>query len=98
MSASAAPDAIVHDHTDTVAVIVVEDVKPGDSLSVWVMDQDRTYTVEAKDSIPLGHKIALDDIEDAATVIKYGQDIGRAVQPIPQGHHVHVHNLKTKRW
>ena len=27
-----------------------------------------------------------------------GQDIGKAVAAIGKGEHVHVHNLKTKRW
>ena len=32
------------------------------------------------------------------TVWKYGHDIGKAVAAIKKGEHVHVHNLKTKRW
>ncbi len=32
------------------------------------------------------------------TVIKYGEDIGRMVADAEPGGHVHVHNLKTKRW
>jgi (2R)-sulfolactate sulfo-lyase subunit alpha len=31
-------------------------------------------------------------------VWKYGHDIGKAVANIKMGEHVHVHNLKTKRW
>ena len=31
-------------------------------------------------------------------VLKYGQPIGVATQPIAAGEHVHVHNVKTKRW
>jgi (2R)-sulfolactate sulfo-lyase subunit alpha len=31
-------------------------------------------------------------------VLKYGHDIGRIVAIIKAGEHVHVHNLKTKRW
>ena len=45
-----------------------------------------------------GHKIALKDIRKGDTVLKYGQDIGKAVADIKKGEHVHVHNLKTKRW
>ena len=37
-------------------------------------------------------------IAEGDTLVKYGHDIGRAVQSIPKGHHVHVHNAKTKRW
>jgi (2R)-sulfolactate sulfo-lyase subunit alpha len=31
-------------------------------------------------------------------VIKYGVDIGKVVAPIAAGEHLHVHNVKTKRW
>ncbi len=89
---------LVHDHTDTVGVIVVEGVEAGQELTGWVMDTDQTIKVKALDPIPLGHKIALKDIKAGDTVLKYGHDIGRAVADIPKGGHVHVHNLKTKRW
>ena len=36
-------------------------------------------TIEAMEDIPLGHKLALKEIDDGDTVIKYGHDIGRAV-------------------
>ena len=48
--------------------------------------------------VPIGHKIALTDIKKGDTVWKYGQDIGIAGAKIAKGEHVHVHNLKTKRW
>jgi (2R)-sulfolactate sulfo-lyase subunit alpha len=48
--------------------------------------------------VPIGHKIALTDIKSGDTVWKYGHDIGKAVANIAKGEHVHVHNLKTKRW
>ncbi|MBI4520474.1 MAG: flagellar biosynthesis protein FlgA, partial [Gemmatimonadetes bacterium] len=28
----------------------------------------------------------------------YGEDIGKVIAAIKKGEHVHVHNLKTKRW
>jgi (2R)-sulfolactate sulfo-lyase subunit alpha len=89
---------LIHGQKDTVGVAVVENIEPGMELSGWVMDTDETITVEARDPIPLGHKVALQDIAEGDTVYKYGHDIGRAVQSIPRGHHVHVHNTKTKRW
>lgn len=89
---------IVHNKVDKVGVVVVEDVKAGQSLSGWLLETDETIRVEARDDIPLGHKIALADIADGDTIIEYDNDIGRAVASIPKGHHVHVHNIKTKRW
>ena len=79
-------------------VVVVENVQPGQVLTGWIMETDETITVKSMDTISLGHKIALTDIEEGATLIKYGHDIGRSVANIGKGHHVHVHNAKTKRW
>ena len=89
---------LIHSQEDTVGVAVVEGIEAGTALTGWVMDTDDTITVEAKDPIPLGHKVALQDISEGDTVVKYGHDIGRAISAIPKGHHVHVHNTKTKRW
>jgi (2R)-sulfolactate sulfo-lyase subunit alpha len=89
---------IVHDKADTVGVIVVEDVKPGETLTGWVMEGDGTIKVKALDAVPLGHKIALKDLKAGDTVLKYGNDIGKIVAPVAKGRHVHVQNLKTKRW
>jgi (2R)-sulfolactate sulfo-lyase subunit alpha len=89
---------IVHDKADTVGVVVVEDVQPGGNLTGWIMETDETITLKSLDPVPLGHKIALRDIKSGDTVLKYGHDVGRAVADIGKGRHVHVHNLKTKRW
>ncbi len=32
------------------------------------------------------------------TILKYGHDIGKVVASIKKGEHVHVHNVKTKKW
>ncbi|MBL8836780.1 MAG: UxaA family hydrolase [Alphaproteobacteria bacterium] len=89
---------IVHDKADTVGVIVVENVKAGETLTGWVMEGDGTIKVKALDAIPLGHKIALKDMQPGDTVMKYGHDIGKVVKPVAKGRHVHVQNVKTKRW
>jgi (2R)-sulfolactate sulfo-lyase subunit alpha len=89
---------IVHDKADTVGVVVVEDVKPSQPLTGWIMETDETVHLTALDPVPLGHKIALRDIKHGDTVLKYGHDVGHTVADIPKGRHVHVHNMKTKRW
>ena len=48
--------------------------------------------------IPLGHKIALKDFKKGDTILKYGHDIGKVIDEIKKGDHVHVHNVKTKKW
>lgn len=89
---------VVHDEADSVGVVVVEGVKARDTLTGWIMNQDRLITLQAAEDIPIGHKLAIRPLAENATVIKYGVDIGRTIAPIPAGAHLHVHNVKTKRW
>ncbi len=89
---------VLHDPKDTVAVVVVEGVKAGQEVNGWIMDADRMVSLKAQQDIPIGHKLALQDIKTGDTVIKYGEDIGKAVADIKKGAHAHVHNIKTKRW
>ena len=89
---------LVHEEGDSVGVVVVEGVRAGDTLTGWIMEQDKTLTVRSVSDIPIGHKLAIRDLKPGATVIKYGVDIGRTTAPIRPGEHLHVHNVKTKRW
>jgi (2R)-sulfolactate sulfo-lyase subunit alpha len=89
---------VVHEDGDSVGTVVVENVKSGATLTGWVMEQDKTVSVKVLDDIPIGHKVALKDLKNGDTVIKYGVDIGRTIAPIKQGEYLHVHNVKTKRW
>jgi (2R)-sulfolactate sulfo-lyase subunit alpha len=89
---------VLHDPGDSVAVVVVEGVKAGMALTALVLDEDRTISLECMQDIPIGHKVALADLAVGDTVVKYGVDIGKVVQPIRKGQHAHVHNIKTKRW
>lgn len=89
---------VVHDEGDSAGVIVVEGVKAGVKLNGWIMDQDKDLAITALSDIPIGHKLAIKPLAANDTVIKYGADIGRTVAPIKVGEHMHVHNVKTKRW
>ena len=89
---------VVHDENDSVGVVVVEGVKSGNTLSGWIMDQDKEIQVKAMSDIPIGHKLAIRALQKDSTVIKYGVDIGKVVAPIRKGEHTHIQNLKTKRW
>ena len=89
---------VVHDEHDSVGVVVVEGIKTGQELTGWIMDQDKEIKVKAQNDIPIGHKLAIKELKNADTVIKYGVDIGKVVAPILRGQHAHVHNIKTKRW
>jgi (2R)-sulfolactate sulfo-lyase subunit alpha len=89
---------VVHEEGDGVGVVVVEGVKAGQALSGWIMEDDKDVEVTAKSDIPIGHKVALKALKKGDTVIKYGEDIGKMVADTDVGEHVHVQNLKTKRW
>jgi len=77
---------------------VVEGVSAGQALTGWLMESNETIEATVNHDIPIGHKVALDDIVTDETIIEYEHDIGRAVADISKGDHVHVHNIKTKRW
>ena len=92
------PQLLVHDNGDNVGVVVVEGVKAGDDLLCVVTEDNSDFRIKTNHDIPIGHKIALSDLADGDTVIKYGEDIGKMVAAARKGDHVHTHNLKTKRW
>ena len=89
---------IVHVPSDSVGVVVVDQITNGKEVIGWVMETNETISINATENISLGHKLALIDINQGDTIFKYGQDIGKAVSKIKKGSHVHVHNVKTKRW
>jgi len=90
-------DFLVHDNRDTVGVAVT-DLHAAQTARGVALDSRTIVELTALQEIPFGHKIALRDFEVGETVTKYGEDIGKVVAPIKKGEHVHVHNLKTKRW
>ncbi len=92
------PHLLVHSPTDNVGVVAVENLEAGTEMLCVVTEDDSDFKLTAKDDVPIGHKVALDDLKQGDTVVKYGEDIGRMTADAPRGGHVHVHNLKTKRW
>lgn len=52
-------------------------------------------TVQATEPVARAHKIALSDLAEGQTVVKYGVPIGRATRPIRRGAWVHLHNLAS---
>jgi len=93
-----APHLLVHDKKDTVGVVVIEGLKAGTDMLAVITADNSEFHLQVKVDVPIGHKVALTDIRKGDTVWKYGHDIGIAVADISKGEHVHVHNLKTKRW
>ena len=93
-----ATDIIIHDQKDYVGVVVIEKITSKQDCSCWIMENDSTVKIQSVDEIPLGHKIAMVDLKEGDTILKYGHDIGKVVKSIKKGEHVHVHNVKTKMW
>ena len=44
------------------------------------------------------NELLIIDLKVGDTIFKYGHDIGKVVKEIKKGEHVHVHNVKTKKW
>ncbi|BCU66947.1 dehydratase [Sulfolobales archaeon HS-7] len=89
---------LIHSKDDDVCVVVA-DVKQGEEVVCSSIEDPRyTVVIKAINDIPLGHKIALRKIGEGNDVKKYGRSIGVATKEISLGEHVHVHNIKSKRW
>ena len=86
--------AIKIDSKDNVAVVLGA-VEKGWEV-VWTKDSE-TASVQAMDTIPMYHKIAVRDIPAGEPVVKYGEHSGIAAMDIPVGSHVHVHNVRNHR-
>lgn len=83
-------DAIVIAESDNVAVCL-HDIGSGAEASIR-RGKD-TIVVTAVDPVPRGHKLAVREIAEGESVLKYGEVIGKASQNIGTGNHVHVHNV-----
>ena len=87
-------NAIVIDVKDNVAT-ALRQLGKGDPVRLDI--EGETVEVVLTQDIPFGHKFALKTIAQGQAVLKYGEAIGLAVQPIRQGEHVHVHNVESQK-
>ncbi len=88
---------LVHEPEDMVGV-AVEDVPAGTDTEALIMSNKQYMNLQARQAVPLGHKVALRDISRGTQVIKYGVPIGEASSDIKAGDHVHIQNLQSIRW
>lgn len=70
-------------------IVALKEMKKGEKISL------ENTEIEALETIPAGHKMAVKDICEGADVIKYGFRIGTAKEEIKAGQWVHTHNIKT---
>ena len=90
------PDLIIHDEKDNVGVVVIETTKKGQDCDAWIMENDKSTKVHSINEVPLGHKIALEDLKIGDTIFKYGHDIGKVVKEIKKGDMFMFITLKQK--
>ena len=77
-------------HADDNVVIALQDIDVGDKTT--------PMNITLQEKVAGGHKIACKYVSQGTAVIRYGQIIGQARKNILPGEHVHVHNVKTKKW
>ena len=94
--ANSIPSFLAHKQGDHVAV-AVRDVSPG-TADVGFLDGTDQVTVEVHAEIPLGHKVALQDVSEGDDVIEYGVRTAIASAAISKGDYVHIHNVRSARW
>ena len=68
-------DIIIHDKKDNVGVVVIEKITPKQDCKCWIMENDSSVNIQSADEIPLGHKIAMIDLKEGDTILKYGHDL-----------------------
>lgn len=76
-------------HANDDVVVLLSETPQGTLLEI------EGASIEALQDVPAGHKIALRNIPEGKSILKYGYPIGVATVPIAKGEHVHIHNVKT---
>ena len=74
---------------DNVGVLTTT-VKAGEIIQI------AGHSVTIKDTLGLGHKLAVTPVPKGADILKYGFPLGYAASDIALGDHVHVHNLTSR--
>jgi (2R)-sulfolactate sulfo-lyase subunit alpha len=88
---------LIHKRGDHVGVATT-DIKSGEVAVGIYMDDDSAIEVVSLSDVPLGHKIAVHNLQAGSKVLEYGIPIGYAPQGLGLGEYVHTHNIKTARW
>lgn len=86
--------ALIMHPSDNVAT-AVEEIRAGEEVAIPVVGT--ALTLHAREAIPFGFKIALQEIPKSEIIRKYGETIGTASTKIAKGALVHIHNLEGTR-
>jgi altronate dehydratase small subunit len=87
-------NAILLNKKDNVAT-AVQELKAGDKAIVRLGQEQ--IEVVLKQDICYGHKFAVREIKKGEDILKYGEVMGRATQPIGAGCHAHIQNIESLR-
>ena len=85
--------AIVLNAADNVATLLRSGLE-GESCT---LEGERSGEVKLRQDVAFGHKVCIADTAAGASVVKYGEVIGRASRQIRVGEHAHVHNIQSRR-
>jgi len=86
--------AVVINPKDNVATVV--DDFPASTIIHFFNGQSEN-SVQLLEDIPLGHKVAIEEITVGEDILKYAESIGVATKKILPGQHVHIHNMESQR-
>jgi len=88
---------LLHEPDDDVGVAAM-DLKAGEEIQAVTLEGNPVAPITLVDDVPLGHKVAMRDMDEKKHIIEYGSEIGYASTAIAKGAHVHTHNIKSLRW
>jgi altronate dehydratase len=80
---------LIHEEDNVVTVTKIVEK----NSAVAFQKGDEVVELNVIEDIPEFHKVAVTDIAKDASVYKYGQLIGKAIDVINKGSHVHDHNI-----
>jgi altronate dehydratase small subunit len=81
-------------HADDNVATLLGEAQEGSPLTVIGPGGQRELA--ARETIAMGHKIALAPIGAGATIVKFGVVIGLAMRRIEPGEWVHLHNCRSQ--
>ena len=87
-------NAMIIDPQDNVAV-AIEPIAKGETATY--VCESKEFSLPVLEDITIYHKLATRTIEKGEPVVKYGEHIGVATEQIPEGAHVHVHNVESMK-
>jgi (2R)-sulfolactate sulfo-lyase subunit alpha len=76
-------------HPDDNILVCVKQIRAGDEIRI---EQE---TIVSPTDIGVGHKVARFALAAGDKVYRYGAPIGSMIDAVAQGHHIHMHNMKS---